>query len=77
MIDKRDRRTKADIPSLCQAIKDIVEKHRPLTVRPLFYLMVSARLIPKSEDAYKNVTVGLAGQMREDWLQREVRSSTD
>ncbi len=70
MVDKRERRTKAEILELRQAIAEIVyQQHRPLTVRYLFYLMVSGGLIPKTEDAYKNVTIRLAGQMREDWLQ--------
>jgi len=71
MADKRERRTRAEIVQLRRAIAQIVEQHGPLTVRHVFYLMVAARLIEKTEDAYRNVVIRLAGIMREEWLERE------
>lgn len=37
---------------LRKAMAAIVEEHRPLTVRHLFYLMVSQKLIEKTEGEY-------------------------
>jgi hypothetical protein len=76
---KRSRRTKSEIGSLKTAIYNICWKHKPLTVRQLFYRMVVALLIAKTQLEYKNVTVRLAGEMREagdlpwDWLVDETR----
>jgi hypothetical protein len=72
MVDKmRTRRSKEEIHELHTAIADIVEEHRPLTVRHLFYLMVAGGFIAKTEDEYRNVVVRLAGQMREEHLARQ------
>ena len=68
MADKRDRRSKDEMLTLRRALVEIVNGHRPLTVRHLFYLAVAAYLIEKAEVDYKNVIIRLAGQMREDWL---------
>jgi hypothetical protein len=68
----RTRRSKEEIRELREAIADIVEEHRPLTVRHLFYLMVAGRFIAKTEDEYRNVVVRLAGKMREEWLARHM-----
>jgi hypothetical protein len=67
----RTRWSKEDIRELRAAIVEIVEQHRPLTIRHLFYLMVAGGFIAKSEDEYRNVVVRLAGEMREEWLARE------
>jgi hypothetical protein len=53
----RRRRTKADMARLSVAIIEIVNENRPVTVRQVFYQMVSAGLIAKSEAEY-NGTVG-------------------
>jgi hypothetical protein len=71
MVDKRARRSRADILKLREALVDIVEEHRPLTVRHLFYLAVAAYLIEKTGTDYKNVIIRLTGEMREDWLQAQ------
>lgn len=68
MLDKRDRRTKAEIAALREALRKIVEAHKPLTARALFYLAVGAGLIPKNEHQYNNTIVRLLGIMREEWL---------
>lgn len=62
---KRYRRSKAEIEALREAIWATTLAHRPLTVRNLFYLMVSQGLIQKTESEYKNVVVRLSGQLRE------------
>jgi hypothetical protein len=67
----RTRRSKEDIHELRASIADLVEEHRPLTVRHLFYLMVAGGFIAKTEDEYRNAVVRLAGQMREEWLARD------
>ncbi len=68
MLDKRDRRTKAEIARLREALRTIVEAHKPLTARALFYLAVGAGLVAKNEHEYKNTIVRLLGIMREEWL---------
>ena len=69
MVHSRTRRTKVDILELRRAIVEIVEEHKPLTARHLFYLMVAQQLIAKTEVDYKQVTIRLDSQMREDWLE--------
>jgi len=60
---KRIRRTKAALISLKESLLEIVEENKPMTVRQLFYQMVTKQLIDKTEKAYD--TVGrLATQMR-------------
>ena len=61
---KAKRRSKQDIETLCQALGEILEENRPATVRQLFYQMVSAGLIEKSEREYKSTVVRLLGRMR-------------
>ena len=67
----RVRRTKAQTTLLREAIRKIIDEHRPLTVRHLFYLLVGTGLIEKSEAEYNGVVIRLAGEMREMWLKRE------
>ena len=62
---KRSRRTKSDVFSLRQAIYNVVSEDRPMTVRQVFYRLVSAGLIDKTEAAYKMV-VRLLGVMRRE-----------
>lgn len=61
----RKRRTKADIEELKRHMRRLCYMHYPLTVRNLYYRMVSAGLIDKTQAEYKNVTVRLCGEMRE------------
>jgi hypothetical protein len=67
----RTRRTKDDISAMREALREIAEANRPLTVRHLFYLAVAAGLIDKTEDDYKGTIIRLVGVMREEWLQQE------
>jgi hypothetical protein len=62
---KRSRRTKAEMEVLRAAVYDLCAEHQPLTVRNLYYLMVVASFIAKTERDYKLVAIRLAGEMRE------------
>jgi hypothetical protein len=61
---KRKRRTKVELESLKQSMLDIIAENYPMTVRQLFYQMVSRQLIPKTEKEYDNTVGRLATQMR-------------
>jgi hypothetical protein len=68
MPHKRRRRGRQEVQALRSGLAALVEQHRPLTIRHLFYLAVAAALITKAEVDYNNVVIRLTGQMREDWL---------
>lgn len=63
---KRARRSKADIAALEQAILDVLAADHPMTVRGLFYQLVSRGLIPKDEHAYGNVAQRLCLRLRRE-----------
>jgi hypothetical protein len=46
---KRTRRTRAEIEALDNALREIVDQFRPVTVRQVFYQAVNRILVPKSE----------------------------
>jgi hypothetical protein len=46
---KRTRRTRAEIEALDNALREIVDEFRPVTVRQVFYQAVNRALVPKSE----------------------------
>lgn len=64
MPDRRTRRSSAEVEDLRQTILEIVGEHEQLTIRHLFYLMVSRGVIDKTEVEYNNVVVRLALQLR-------------
>jgi hypothetical protein len=64
MPHKRSRRSSSEIADLKQAMLDIVEAESSLTIRHLFYRMVSQGLIEKTEAEYNNVVIRLALQLR-------------
>lgn len=64
MSHKSNRRTREDVEWLCLAILEIVEELKPMTIRQLFYQMVSRGLIPKNEAAYKSIVCRLTAKMR-------------
>ena len=80
---KRSRRSKADIDEIRAAIKDVLVREQatvtPMTVRQVFYQLVSDNVIAKTEAEYKNVVVRLLSQMRLDgtvpfsWIADETR----
>lgn len=47
-----------------EAIYDVCEEQNPLTIRGLFYALVSAGVVAKTEGEYKSTVVRLAGEMR-------------
>jgi hypothetical protein len=66
MVDKKTRRTKSQISDLRRSLYSLAEEAQPCTVRQLYYLMVSAGLIQKTEADYHNVVIRLLGEMREN-----------
>ena len=85
---KRSRRSAAEIDIIREAILVVLEAGFPMTLRQLFYKLVSTRVIPKTEAEYDN-TVGrlvkemrLSGQLPWRWItdntrgQRKVRTSS-
>ena len=60
----RTRRTRQKIAELCDAIDAIVRTDAPMTVRQVFYRLVSAGLIDKTERQYNKVVVRLLTRMR-------------
>ena len=61
---KRKRRSNADILSIQDAMYDLLLAENPMTVRQVFYRMVSEGVIDKTENAYKNTVVRQLGLMR-------------
>jgi hypothetical protein len=76
---KRPRRTRAELGRLEDALYGIVEENQPATVRQVFYLAVSAGLVPKTEQAYKNdvgrplVKMRRAGRLPWGWIADNTR----
>ena len=62
---KRHRRTKAAIVSVRDAIKDILERSHPQTVRQVFYALTVKGVIAKQEIEYKRTVIRLLADMRE------------
>src|SRR5665811_467222 len=65
---KRNRRTSAEIEAINRAIIRIVETDNPMTLRGLFYRLVSEGMIGKAENEYKNVGRYLLQLRRDDRL---------
>jgi len=76
---KRNRRSKAEIDELKLRIWLLLEDEQPVTIRHLFYRLVSKGIIEKSEAEYKNVVCRLTAEMRLEgelpfeWLVDETR----
>jgi hypothetical protein len=62
---KRRRRTKAAIHKIREAIYDVLERHRPMTVRQVFYALTVIWVIDKSEKEYQQTVIRLLTEMRE------------
>jgi len=58
------RRTREEIAELRAAIVELLEEEQPCTVRQVFYRLVSAGRIAKTEGEYKTTVVRLLGEMR-------------
>jgi len=61
---KRPRRSRIDIAQLCCTIKDLVKSERPMTVRQIYYRLVSQGAIGKTEGEYKTTVCRLLVEMR-------------
>jgi hypothetical protein len=58
------RRSRADMDVIRAAIRDTLERYRPMTVRQVFYQLVSQGVIAKSENEYKQTVIRLLTSMR-------------
>jgi hypothetical protein len=58
------RRDRAAIESICDALIGLLRVEYPMTVRQVFYRMVSAGVIDKTESEYKNTICRLLARMR-------------
>lgn len=61
---KRARRTRADIDKIKHAIHAVLLSDPPMTIRQLFYQLVSLGVIAKTEQEYKGTVVRLTAEMR-------------
>ena len=60
------RRGKAEMAGLREALVALVQAHAPVSVRQAFYLAVSAGVVEKTEQAYRNTVSRLLADARED-----------
>ncbi len=70
---RRYRRTKSELAKIDAAIFDIAEEEQPVTVRGLFYRVMSRGLVPKSENGYAVVQrqalkLRRAGELPYGWI---------
>jgi hypothetical protein len=76
---KRRRRTRADVNRIKAAIVAALEVDQPMTLRQLFYRLVSQGAIDKTEGEYKGTVGRLSGEMRRageipyGWMTDETR----
>ncbi len=63
---KAKRRSKADIQMLRGVILEVVAEFRPMTVRQVFYQLVTRGVIDKTEREYKSTVCRLLVDMRRD-----------
>ena len=61
---KRRRRTKAEIEAIKAATYELIKVDQPMTVRQVFYRLVSDGVIEKSEAEYKHTVIRLLSDMR-------------
>jgi hypothetical protein len=61
---QRPRRTRANIARIRDAIHETLSKENPMTVRQVFYRLVSQGVIDKTENEYTNTVVRLLVDMR-------------
>jgi hypothetical protein len=58
------RRTKAEVGRIRERIYELLREEHPMTVRQVFYRLVSTKVIHKTEAEYKSTVVRLLGSMR-------------
>jgi hypothetical protein len=62
----KTRRSKADIVGIKQAIRDVIRNDPPMTVRQVFYQLVTRGVIEKTEEQYQGTVIRLMTDMRLD-----------
>ncbi len=70
---KRHRRTNAELAEIDAAIYEVAEAERPVSVRGVFYRVMTRGLVPKSERGYKVVQrralkLRRSGDLPYDWI---------
>src|SRR6516164_1730135 len=75
---RRIRATKAEVAARREALLDIIEAGRPMTVRQVFYQATVRGLVEKAESGYAKVQTDLtvmrrAGELPYDWLADNTR----
>src|SRR5215213_871499 len=76
---KSERRTKAEIQAIRQAIYEIVCADWPMTVRQVFYALTVRGAVSKTEQEYKGTTIRLltamrrAGELPYSWISDNTR----
>jgi hypothetical protein len=75
---KRTRSTKAEVEARREALLDIIDEGRPMTVRQVFYQATVRGLVEKAESGYSKVQTDLTvmrrtGQLPYDWLADNTR----
>jgi hypothetical protein len=70
---RRTRATKAEVEARREALLDIIEAGRPMTVRQVFYQATVRGLVEKAESGYGKIQTDLtimrrAGELPYDWL---------
>lgn len=58
------RRTKSQVTALCDQMIDIAQRLQPMSVRQMFYQLVSLGAIDKTEGEYKNTVCRLLANLR-------------
>jgi hypothetical protein len=66
MVNKKNRRTRAEMDAIRDALYRGAEAEHPVGDRRLFYRLVNEKVIPKLEKEYKGTVVRLLGEMREN-----------
>ena len=64
MAPRRARSTRAQIQALEDAVYDVARAERPMTVRGVFYRVMSLGLVPKSEAGYRQVQLRVLAMRR-------------
>ena len=65
---KRKRRSKAEMDAIRGAIYEVLAEDKPMTVRQVFYRLVSAGVIAKTEAEYKGTVIRLLLAMRREGI---------
>jgi hypothetical protein len=75
---KRGRSTRAEVEARREALLDIIDAGKPMTVRQVFYQATVRNIVEKAETGYNKVQVDLTkmrrdGSLRYDWLADNTR----